>query len=174
MKNPLKIMHYDCHIGLTQLMLSTRLRDIKRSTIRKLVAQDTINPHMHKRLFPAAMIAWGNAVNHNNTEAADKLWKCYFDTQPHIYHLLCYVFNIPDKILMKAAGMKSHKTLAKILRRKKVSRKHLRMIGPYAIKYIDALYSDRAGGGRDHRYAKLHLALHDPERVYQRGEIIED
>lgn len=173
MTNPIPILHKEFDIGLTQLMAAVKIPHIKRDTVRSMVGRHRIPEHLHKRFFLPTMTVWGQAVNDRH-RAAQQLWACYFpDHEPHVYHLLSFVFYMSDAKLCKEAGI-SQRTLHKILRRPKLSKKQLRDIAPFAMRYRDALASKKQRGGSDPRYMKLHRALTDTKRIYEHGEIIAD
>lgn len=171
--NPIPILHRLCGYSLSQVMACCKMPHIKRDTVRSMVSSHTISDHMHKRLFWPTMIAWANAANKKDPWHVD-LWACYFpQTQPHIYHLMAFMFYTPMDRLSKETGF-SESTIHKILRRPKLTKRQLRAIARFAGAHRDALYSQRAMGGRDWRYVKLHRALTDQSRLYQKGEIIGD
>lgn len=169
--NPIPILHHRCGYSLTQIMACCKMPHIKRDTVRQMVNRHDIPEHMHQRLFLPTMIAWANAVN-NKEPQAQALWACYFpDNEPHIYHLMAFVFYTPTERLCKETGL-SAPTIRKILRQAKLHKRQLHAIARFASAFRDALYSKRAMGGTDWRYSKVHRALTDKSRIYKKGEVV--
>lgn len=159
-KNPAKLLHYNCNVGLIDLATMSNVKP-GSSTVRGWVHHFQIPRRVKANLFYPTMVYWGE---HFGTPLGKALWACYFDGNPHVYHLLHFVFNLPIDFLADRAGMKSDK-IKRLLREPTLKQTQLQAIGRFTVEYINALASEKAKDGPDLRYRHLDKALHDKGRI---------
>lgn len=169
-RNPIPILRE--HFNLKVSAVSCHYRE---DTPLDIVHQTFNTPHLdekiHAKMFQTTMRYWGECTDPN---VRKQLWECYFPagTRPHIYHLLCFVHS-RDHMIVKQTRC-TERMLDNILRQPKLKRYQLRIIGRFAMRFIEELRSKRSRAGQDPRYMTLHRALTDKARMYEHGEIITD
>lgn len=166
--NPLPILVDRCGVKLGVLRRVLPQIYGHYATLHKLVRAPVLKPKIHKLLCDLTLTEWGRSSDPGTRQL---LWDCYFPGyQPHIWHVLYYMLEIPMTQLVGKSGL-TESAIRKYLPQPRVPQRHLRAIGRFAIEYRNAMSSKRSKGGVDLRYMILHSALTDPKRIRQHGKI---
>lgn len=170
-RNPLPILTEFCGVKISDIRAVVSGFDMSLSSAHELCKRKVISKKLHSNFRKLTLYHWGTATN---PDIRQLLWDCYFEGhKPHIYHLLGFVFCIPDEQLCQEAHI-SPATLRRIYSRPKLLKRQLQAIAPFALKYRDALMSPKQKLGPDRRHVLIHMALRDRKRLYDKGEIVAD
>lgn len=163
MNNPLRLLHDECGLKLSALAIGLGCYG-KNHVARKYMDAHRLPAKLHNNIMHMTLCYWGDKVR-EQSPVAPQLWECYFpDTEPHIYHVLVYVFGVDMYRLTSWSGFTERK-IRKFLRQTKLTKRQLRPIAREATAYAEALLSPRSDDGTDPRGQIILDALKDPERI---------
>lgn len=164
--NPIPILTKHRGIGLQTIQRAMGHKSMYITTLHRLAKAAHLTEYTWSRLFDLTMTEWGQC---DDREVKHLLWECYFPgSLPHVYHYLHYHFQIPAAVLLEKSGLSPSAFDRRVLRRPKISQRHLQAIAPYAMEYEQALASKKQVAGRDPEYMLIARSLRDPARVLRK------
>ncbi|RMH22110.1 MAG: hypothetical protein D6698_01755 [Gammaproteobacteria bacterium] len=174
-KNPLPILAKHCGVRIPDVR-SHFPRAYPIEQIHEAFRKPYIDKRLWAKLRDITMTEWGL---HNDHAVRKQLWQCYWNTKPHVFHVLVWRLRKSVKELSDASGARAHgrglkltvKMIEDDLLRPRILQTHLQSIAPYAMKLHDALASPRTWNGVDPRHMELYRALRDPDRIKPYGSL---
>lgn len=167
MTNPVPLL-YELGLDLQGIHRATGLTTVPNKTLHDWYNAITLPDDIHKRLFWTSLFKWGHYWDiDTHRDLRKSLFRCYFQTRPHIYHYL--YFGVGAHNLLKTLQY-SERLMDKILKRPKVYPRHLRAVAPGTIAFIRHLKSQ----DQTRQATALYRAMTDKKRVYHKHDIIID
>ncbi len=161
MTNIAKILHYECGLGLSAIGQMSKVNPTT-NTVRKWVKSGADTPSRTINvMFLAILGEWGTLANQNNP-ASKHLWTALFprNPRPHIYHIIIYRHYRSIDQVAEWTGL-TERTIQKILRSPRITKRQLRLIAPAA----QEIYVTQYNKGEYGVAGKIYLALRDHKRL---------